>query len=202
MVQYKPLGITNKHSLAASGIEWMVNLASGCIVGLVFIPMAITLPVYLRVISLVICIGSLIAVSPPVIKKIMILLKKPFDQPLHYYDVTAWLITSTCLWIISGLTVAVIIKAFVPIEVKDLLFIIGAWSLSGIAGLLTLLLPSSFGVSELSFIALLSDNLPIHLTVIIVISIKILLLCFEFAVYFLFNIFNRTKGIPSTPPVQ
>jgi hypothetical protein len=61
----------------------------------------------------------------------------------------------------------------------DTLYITGAWGVSGMLGLLTLFLPSSFGVAELSLTAFLVKLVPFTIAGTIAIGVRIFTLVME-----------------------
>jgi hypothetical protein len=194
MAHYKPLGLSHKQSMAASGIEWVVNIASGCIVGLAMLPLGFEIPLIYKLVLACLGIASFIIVSPPILKWIMRRLKKPIEHPLKMKHSLLWLFISIGMWLTSGLTASATLRAFTAMELNNVFYVIGAWSISGAAGLLTLLLPSSFGISEISFVTLLSYSLPLATNIIVVIFLRILITVMEFLLYAIFNLFITHKN--------
>ena len=85
------------------------------------------------------------------------------------------------MWIAGGLMVAEIVSAFRPLASSEIIYVTGAWALSGAAGLMTFFLPSTFGVPELTLAALLSTMMPLPMAGFITIITKLTNLLFEVA---------------------
>ena len=75
--------------------------------------------------------------------------------------------------------VAQIVRAFQPISTSEIAYIIGAWSLSGGISFLTIFLPSSFGISEISLALLLARILSPVEAGTIVIVVRVLVTAYE-----------------------
>lgn len=75
-----------------------------------------------------------------------------------------------------------IAAVFRPIGWRESVFLVGAWSLSGVAGLLTLFLPSSFGATELALTGFLQQLMPLPLALTTAVLARILTTLLEIAV--------------------
>ena len=82
-------------------------------------------------------------------------------------------IAFTGMWFFTGLAVAQMVSAFQPLQPKEVLVILGAWPISGVAGLLTFFLPSSFGLTEITLATFLSGITPLPLAGFLVIFLRL-----------------------------
>jgi len=80
------------------------------------------------------------------------------------------------------------IRIFTPIGFDLLLFVLGARALSGAAGMLTYLLPSSMGASDITLLAMLSSIVPTPLATVIALLVRIYTTLFELIIGFIFFI--------------
>ena len=71
------------------------------------------------------------------------------------------------------------IRIFTPLGIDSLLFVLGARALSGAAGMLTFLLPSSMGASDLTLLAMLTSIIPASLATVIALLVRIYTTLFE-----------------------
>jgi len=89
-----------------------------------------------------------------------------------------------------------IINVFQAVQSREIVLIIGAWALSGAAGILTLFLPSSFGMTEVALTILLSQIMPLSLAGTVSIITRLLSVLFELIVAMIFfPIIRRSLNI-------
>ena len=95
----------------------------------------------------------------------------------------------------GGLMIFFTIRIFSPLGVDSLLFVLGARALSGAAGMLTFLLPSSMGASDLTLLAILSSIIPTSLATVIALLVRIYTTLFELLFGLIFFILLN-KSLP------
>ncbi len=101
------------------------------------------------------------------------------------------------------------IRIFTPIGIESLLLVLGARALSGAAGMLTYLLPSSMGASDLTLLAMLSTIIPTPLATVIALLVRIYTTLFELIIGFIFFIllnksfpFSKLKSAEEEVPEE
>jgi len=127
----------------------------------------------------------------------MVKLKYPLAQPVSIGQVLGWLLLRMALVLAGGLMIFFTIRVFKPLGFNSLLFVLGARALSGAAGMLTYLLPSSMGASDLTLLAMLSTVIPASLATIIALLVRIYTTLFEL-IFGLIFFFLLNKSLPLT----
>ena len=188
LVLYKQLGVSGAAVSIASSVEFLVSLVSGTLVGLALLPVGLSLSGPVFAASLVGALGGLLLLHPRVIGWTMRRLQRPLVGELTLAEVAVWLGIYLGVWLLGGMMLSRIVSAFRPLEVHEVWLSVGAWALSGSAGLLTIFLPSTFGATELTLTIFLSLLVPLPLAAAIAIFARILTTAFEIvvaiAVYF------------------
>ena len=195
MVLYKQLGVPSIKTASASGVEFVISFVADALLATIFLPLGLNLPkIWLIPLGLVVFLG-LFVLSPKNLEKIMIKLKYPLAQPVHMGQVISWLFLRMALVLTGGLMIFFTIRIFSPLGVDSLLFVLGARALSGAAGLLTFLLPSSMGASDLTLLAILSSIIPTSLATVIALLVRIYTTLFELLFGLIFFILLN-KSLP------
>jgi hypothetical protein len=83
------------------------------------------------------------------------------------------------IWIAGGLLLFSIGNIFIRIEVYQLPFFIGSFTLVGLLSRLLLFLPTNLGFTEISLSVLISTVLPSSFAVVIAIANRIITMCYE-----------------------
>ena len=179
MVLYKQLGVPSIKTASASGIEFIISFVADALLAAIFIPLGLNLSkIWLIPLGLVVVPGLLI-LRPKTLEKIMVKLKYPLAQPVRMRQVIGWLLLRMALVLTGGLMIFFTIRIFTPLDFDLLLFVLGARALSGAAGMLTFLLPSSMGASDLTLLAMLSSIIPASLATVIALLVRIYTTLFE-----------------------
>ncbi len=179
MVLYKQLGVPSLKTASASGIEFIISFVADALLAAFFIPLGLNLSkVWLIPLILVVFLGLLV-LRPKTIDKIMTKLKHPLAQPVRMSQVIGWLFLRMALVLAGGVMIFFTIRIFTPLDIDALLFVLGARALSGAAGMLTFLLPSSMGASDLTLLAMLSTIIPTSLATVIALLVRIYTTLFE-----------------------
>lgn len=100
-------------------------------------------------------------------------IKQPIKQVIPGWKTAVWILFRLCLILAGGLMIANIVKLFTPLSNSGTLYVIAARAISGLAGYLTYLLPSSLGASDLTTIMLLSNIIPVALATVVAVIIRI-----------------------------
>ncbi len=197
MVFYKQLGVSSVKTASASGIEYIVSFVADCILAAIFIPLGFNLPnTWLIPLGVVILLG-LFVLQPKTLTKIMIKLKHPLSKPVRMGQVIVWLLLRMALVLSGGLMIFFTIRIFTPMNFSLLSFVLGARALAGAAGMLTFLLPSSMGASDLTLLAMLSTIIPTSLATVIALLVRIYTTLFELLFGLVFFILLN-KSLPFT----
>lgn len=193
MVLYKKLGVPSVKTASASGIEFVISFVADAILAAIFIPLGLNLSKIWLIPLVLVAILGLFVLRPQSIAKIMVKLKHPLVQPVSMGQVVSWLFLRMALVLTGGLMIFFTIRIFTPLGINALLFVLGARALSGAAGMLTFLLPSSMGASDLTLLAMLSTIIPTSLATVIALLVRIYTTLFElvFGLVF-FILLNRS----------
>ena len=188
MLLYKQLGVPSINTASASGIEFIISFIADALLAAIFIPLGINLSkTWLIPLGIVVILGLYI-LHPTMLSKIMVRLKHPLAQPVRTGQVIGWLFLRLALVLTGGLMIFFTIRIFTPIGIESLLLVLGARALSGAAGMLTYLLPSSMGASDLTLLAMLSTIIPTPLATVIALLVRIYTTLFELIIGFIFFI--------------
>lgn len=195
LVLYNRLGIPWALVSLASGIELVVSVVAGGLVGLVLLPFGLALSA--QAVALLaggVLAGSLI-LHPSGLRVLVRLSGNPSVDTIRIRYICIWLLAYSAAWVMGGVMLGQIIGAFQSLGSGEMCLVIGAWALAGAAGLLTCFLPSSFGVTELTLVALLSQVMPVSLVVMIVILTRILTILFEVIISAVFALLKSSVDV-------
>jgi hypothetical protein len=169
---------TSKTSISfGMAIELAIITISAFFIGFTLWPQRATLLGWkIGVFILPLC---LVIIHPRVLNYLCKRLKIMRGYDLRYRDTFIWLLLYCLVWVIGGCVLYLIIKAIYPISLTELTRVIGAWSLSGLVAILTLILPFSLGLRELTLSVLLASFLPVGVSALIAILTRILLTLYE-----------------------
>lgn len=196
MIFYKKLGVPSVKTASASGIEFIISFVADALLVAIFIPLGLNLSkIWLIPLVLVVVVGLLV-LRPKTVEKIMIKLNHPLTQPVSMSQVISWLLLRMALVLAGGVMIFFTIRIFTPLRFDSLLFVLGARALSGAAGMLTFLLPSSMGASDLTLLAMLSTIIPTSLATVIALLVRIYTTLFELVFGLIFFILLN-KSLPA-----
>ncbi len=179
IVLYKKQGISEFQTASASGIELIVSLAADCFLAGIFLPFSFNFNNFWLIPIIAITLASLTILHPYFIAQLMKWMNKPLIKPIKLSQVASWFLLRIGLILVGGLMIFQTIQIFFPINSSMLTMVLAARALSGAAGLLTLLLPSSFGASDITIIALLSTIVPPSLATAIALFVRFYTSFFE-----------------------
>jgi hypothetical protein len=170
---YKQSNIPAKTVVIASGIEVVVIWCSGILVALALV--FVTRPEYVWPWSAV-ALLLLIAVLNPKVLRWGLMRASPEWQPgrsglLHVY---MWILGAAVGWFVGGLFLFAILTVYQSLPLTAIPVTIGAWTIAGTISMLVFFLPSNFGVTEVTLVALLSGLVPTAVAVLTALSARIL----------------------------
>jgi uncharacterized membrane protein YbhN (UPF0104 family) len=185
MVLYKQLGVSQLSTASASGVEIIVSFVADCILAAVFLPFGLDLSNYWLIPLMTVSLIGLTILHPSILSFLMEKIKRPLLSPIEWWRVIVWLVLRMALVLTGGVMIFQTILIFLP-KSSDLLFLVlGARALSGAAGMLTYFLPSSFGTSDLTLLAMLSTMIPTSLSAVIAVLVRLYTSLFELIFGFL-----------------
>lgn len=170
---YEKLKVSKTTTVTASIIEIVVGFLADCIIGVFFLGnLNGYTPVWLVIIFCTMILGFF-TLRPKSLEWIMTKLKHPLPRSIHFKGPFIWVLLRMSSIIVGSLMIIQIIELFLPLASKDIIFVIGTRAISGLAGYLTYLLPSSLGASDLTTIMLLSRLIPASVATLVAIIIRI-----------------------------
>jgi len=181
LVMYQRLGVSKSVVLRASAIELVAAFGTAGVVGIgLLLGTGEKFPIALSSAVVLFAIGALILAHPWVFKRVL----RPDDQinltHARKSDWMIWIVSFSVMWVLGGMMVVQMVKVFQPfLGAHEILYLIGAWALSGMAGLSTIFLPSSFGATELSLTVLLTKLLPLPVAGTIALATRIFTMLME-----------------------
>jgi hypothetical protein len=180
MLMYQKIGVKKTSIILASAIELgMALLTSGVIgSGLLLIIGRKSSPSLAIAVILIILCGFILS-HPRMIRIYLRKIGLHHSFEANTLDWLLWIFTFSIMWVMSGMMVVQFVKIVSPMATSDLLYVIGAWSLSALFGLLTFFLPSSFGATEFSLMAYLTKLLPLTLAGSVAFAIRLFTLLME-----------------------
>lgn len=187
---YKRFGIPQRMVAMASGVELVVLVITGSLIGLVFVPTGLDLPAHNLFPLLGIAALGVIVLNPAVLGLLAKKMGLDHVRP-EKRDIAVSFIAYSTMWTVSGIMVSQVVAAFRPLDGSEVLLVIGYWAVAGTAGLLTVFLPSSFGATDITLALLLSRFMPISLGMIVSILVRIMTTLFEVLLSAIASLFIR-----------
>ena len=90
-------------------------------------------------------------------------------------QVYGWLLLYLAVWAVGGLLLFAILAIFQVPTLNHLPAVIGTWTVAGTASMLTIFLPSGFGITEVTITALLSRLAPAGVALLAALSARLLI---------------------------
>lgn len=185
LLLYEKIGIARRLVLFGSSIEWVLQTVSAGFCGLILLLVSQKEVSNTFLVILIIAIVSGMVLLHPKLLLRLLVWKGGGDTVasinLQYRDILGWLISYFLMWLSGGGIVTAFVSILQPLTIMDFFYISGAFSIGGVAGLLVLVFPSSFGAADLTLAALLLRMLPLPFAGAIVILLRLFTLALEFA---------------------
>ncbi len=178
---YERLGISKSISAFVNVVETILLIFSGVVVSIIFFPFISSIEkgqfwLLLGGVGL-----SIFLLRPKSIRFVMNKLgQQQYSQSLNYRKVLTWFALYPILWAFGGIILYLTINGLSPVQTSLIPICIAAWSIAGVTGMLVLLLPSGFGLSETALSLLLAPHISPGLAVTAAILMRILLTVYEF----------------------
>lgn len=180
-VLYQRHGISMSISGVAAGLELLLAIVSGLIVGLlIWFSLPESMQTQLVWLAFVLVL-ALVLMHPWVVRKIMKRLGHAEENVhLRYRDMLWSLLLYLLVWVMDGAVLFLVICALYPLPWTALPAVTGAGALAGAISMLAFISPSSFGLKEIALSLLLALLIPPGLAVIVAILMRLLLTATEF----------------------
>ena len=192
LAMYQELGIPKITIVFSSTVEVIVTIVSGLVVSLLFFVLSgAEMPYQFQLIILTVITLGVFFLLPWLTRKLVPLFKGNFLQDLDRKKLMLCFGGMAFGWIAGGLMIGSMVASFQPIHTTDFAYIIGLWGIAGTAGYLVLVLPSSFGVTDITLALLLSRIIPLPLAGVITILVRLMTTGFEVAFSLLVTIISR-----------
>jgi len=176
---YQAQGVSVGVVSLASGLEYILLTAAAIVTVLVGLPFGATFePVLVASMGLGLIL-ALVCLHPRFIRFILNNLDRDAPAGLRYRDTLAWVIWYLSVWAGGGVLLYTVIRAFYPLPLANLPFVISTWAAAGVAASVVFLAPSGLGVTELSLSLLLSAVLPVTLAVGLAVFLRLLVTFYE-----------------------
>ncbi len=170
---YSRAGVSSRAVIAGSAIEGALTWLSGLAMAVPFL--MVILPdrrwIWLSVGGLLL-VGLL---NPASLRWFLCRATKNGEAPsIALAQVYALLLLYVVGWVVGGVFLAAILSIFYAVHIAQLPYVVGAWPVAGTASMLTIFLPSGFGVTEVTLTALLSRLMPAGVAVLAAVSARLL----------------------------
>jgi hypothetical protein len=179
-ILYQRLGISGRVTTLASGIEIVLGIVAGFMVGLpaLFLQLGLSW-VSIAVFTFIEAIG-LVILYPPLLCKLLSLFSYYVDpKSITIRTVLAWLCSYVSMWISGGIMTCTVVAALYPLSWGQIPTIISLWSLTGVISYSVFLLPSNLGATEIALSVMLSHIIPLPIAVATAILVRILTTVFD-----------------------
>lgn len=179
-VLYKRLGMSTRLSSLASGLEALLSIVSGLMVGALALLTEIETSLFQIIFFVLLEAIGLFLLYPNVLSCILAFLgHRVASSDLSVFQVMSWVGAYILMWITGGLMVVTIIAALHPLTLVQAPLIISIWSLTGVISFSTFFLPNSFGVSEITLSLFLSHIVPPSIAIATAILARLLTTLFD-----------------------
>jgi glycosyltransferase 2 family protein len=179
-VLYGQQGLSRRVTALAAGIELVIIVVSGFIVGQL---VGYVLPERAwPVLALAVLVAVLLLLHPGLLRRLVTWAARGEPaQVLRHRDVLGLLAAYCLVWLVGGAMLYLVILAIYPLPVAALPGVIGAWGLSGSLAVMAIFSPSGLGIREITLTALLALYVPLGVAVAAAIATRILLTGLELA---------------------
>ncbi len=183
-ILYEEQGVSKKMTTLLSALELTFFISSGIVVTLCTLPfwelpsnLSNDFPTAWLIIFIALC--SLLLANPTILQFIWRWLAKESVRQLYWRETLYWLLIYALTWVVGGFVLHAVINLFQPLALTVLPMSIGVWSLAGIVSLVGFISLSVFGLREVSLALLLTPILPLPVTLLIGIVVRLIWLSGE-----------------------
>ncbi len=182
---YQGAGVSKTQISLLSGLELAFFMISGFVTTLLTLPFwsgldEVLTPSTQFWASLFMVFLGVLLVHPRILQKLWQKTSRSLpEQELRWGDTAVWLTLYILTWIVGGLVLFSVINFFQPLPTVHLITVIGMWSLSGTISLAGFFTISFVGLREVTLIVLLTQLLPMPVTLIVAITVRLMWLTGE-----------------------
>ena len=174
------LGISGRISALSSGVEVVVSIVSGLVVGTPALLMHADCALRAIVAVILIELLGLSVLHPRVLRRLLACFGHQLKPgSLTFPKILSWLGPYAMMWISGGLMTFMVIRAIHPVAASQIPGIISLWALTGVISFIGFFLPNNLGLSEIALSALLSSVIPLSIAVTTALLIRILTTLFD-----------------------
>lgn len=194
VIWYERLGISKRVTTFVNVLETVMMVWAGLIITILLFPFVAegqTDKLWLFLGGILLSTGLM---HPRFLKFVLRHFEKSEQiEGLTFKAIITWLFFYLLLWVVGGTILFLIINALFTIPLSFWPACVAAWSLTGVAATLVLVLPSGLGLTEATLSLLLSTQIPSSIAVEAAILLRILLTIYEF--FFAFVIFSLSNKV-------
>jgi uncharacterized membrane protein YbhN (UPF0104 family) len=179
-VLYGQLGVSAKATSLASGIEVVLSVVSGLLIGApaLFVLLGTT-SLNIALFALVELIG-LSLLYPPILTRVLSVFRYEIDPGcVTLPRLASWLGAHALMWVSGGLVLYTVVRALYPVPISQIPAVVSLWALTGAISFGAVLLPSNFGATEITLSLLLSRLIPAPIGVATALLVRVLTTLFD-----------------------
>lgn len=179
-IWYQRLGVPKRVSSLASGVEVVLQITTGLMVGAPALFIHLGVSVFSVLIFCLVELAGLSLLHP----KILTWLFNRFGYQLEKEswqrrNILLWLGAAIAMWIGSGFSLYVVVTMLHPLDLSQAPLIISLWALTASISFITFFLPYNLGFTEFALSAMLSSVVPLPIALTAAIMLRIVLTAFD-----------------------
>jgi hypothetical protein len=187
VVLYRRLGVPGRVSVLACGIEVVLSVVSGLMVGAPALLFQMGTSLASTVIFVLVELIGLCLLYPKNLRWLLARFGHHVEPGcLTVPRVTSWLGAYTAMWISGGLMTYTVVSALYPLSLSQVPWTISLWALTGAVSFITFLLPNNLGASEIALSVLLSRIVPLYVAIATAVLLRVLTTIVDIMWSFLF----------------
>lgn len=182
---YEQNGVSKRKTALLSALEITFFISSGVVVSLFSLalwelPLSFVEQIPSVGFLVIAFLAAFALMHPHVVSRVWkFIAKEAVPQQLAWRDTLGLLAIYVGTWLVGGLVLHAVINLFYPLPLTQIPMSIGVWTLSGTISLVGFISFSFFGLREVSLVLLLTPILPLPLTILIGIVIRLVWLSGE-----------------------
>jgi hypothetical protein len=199
-VLYRRLGVPARLPSLAAGIEVVLSIVSGLMVG----APALLLTADAQPVHVVICVAvELIGLGllyPPLLRRLLARFGHLVGpEQLTVPRVISWVGAYIAMWISGGGMACTVVSALYPMDLSQVPLIVSLWALTGVIAFLAFFLPNNLGLAEITLSLLLGRIVPLPIAIATAITIRVLTTAFDI-LWSSLLLFDRKRTFRGTTP--
>ncbi len=171
---YSRAGISSRAVVVGSAVEGALTWLSGLVIAVPFLMVAMPERRWIWLGAGGLLLAGLL--NPVTLRRILQRATREGAGPaISLAKIYSWLLLYVVVWVVGGVLLFAILAIFQAPALNLLPNVIGAWSVAGTASMLTIFLPSGFGVTEVTITALLGRLASPGVAVLVALSARVLI---------------------------